>query len=51
MKHVWLLLDIKVDNDADEVMKLTGEVIREVGGSIQFWGRRILLGVWAVSWP
>ena len=64
--HVWLLLDIKVcsdmivqaidadvpklDNDADDVMRLIAKTIEETNPSPNRpWRERILLGCWAVS--
>lgn len=49
-KKMWLLLDIKLDNDPDDVMRLVGEVFRDVGGSAQFWGGRIVLGCWGIKY-
>ena len=51
MQHLWLLLDIKLDNDEVDVMRLTSEVLREVGGGgSEVWGERVLLGVWALKY-
>ena len=64
--HVWLLLDIKVcsvmviqeidvdiqklDNDADDVMRLIAKTIKETDPSPNRpWRERILLGCWAAS--
>ncbi|KAL0637964.1 hypothetical protein Q9L58_003042 [Maublancomyces gigas] len=49
VKDIWLLLDIKVDNDADDIIRLIGETLRAVGGSAEFWGRRVVLGCWTLA--
>lgn len=49
VKDIWLLLDIKVDNDADDIIRLIGETLRAVGGSAKFWGRRVVLGCWTLA--
>lgn len=49
-EYLWVLLDIKLDNDADKVMCLIGETIRSVAPSAnRAWKDRVVLGVWAVS--
>lgn len=49
--HLWLLLDIKLDNDPEDVMRLTGEALREVGGEgVEGWAGRVVLGVWALKY-
>ena len=49
--HLWLLLDIKLDNHPENVMRLTAEALAEVGGEgAQTWGGRVILGVWALKY-
>jgi hypothetical protein len=49
-RDVWLLLDIKVDNVADDVMRLTAEAIESVhGGGARYWGEKIVLGCWTLK--
>ena len=48
--HVWLLLDIKSDNDADLVMRRIAAAIATVPPlSGRPWHQRILLGVWELG--
>ncbi|KAF2669884.1 PLC-like phosphodiesterase [Microthyrium microscopicum] len=49
-EKLWLLLDIKLDNNADDVMRLIGEVISQVApAKDRPWNQRITLGVWAAN--
>jgi len=49
-KDIWLLLDIKLDNDANDVIRLIAETIRNVKPAEgRPWKGRIVLGCWAVS--
>ena len=49
-RDVWLLLDIKVDNVADDVMRLTAEAIKSVhGGGTEYWREKIVLGCWTLK--
>lgn len=48
--HLWLLLDIKLDNHPENVMRLTAEVLAEVGGGAHIWGGRVALGIWALKY-
>lgn len=49
VKDMWLLLDIKVDNNAEDIIRLTGETLRAVGGGVEFWGSRVVLGCWTLK--
>lgn len=49
-ENIWLLLDIKMDDDAEEMMRLIAETLAEVTPS-RVWKERVILGVWAVSLP
>ena len=50
LEEIWVLLDIKLDNDADDVIRLIAETLAEVK-SEKAWEERILLGCWAVGSP
>lgn len=50
LEEIWVLLDIKLDNDADNMMRLIAETLAEVK-SEKAWEERILLGCWAVGSP
>lgn len=47
--HIWLLLDIKLDNGADKVMRLIAETIAAAPQPAKAWEQRIVLGVWAAK--
>ncbi|KAF2452938.1 Tubulin/FtsZ, GTPase domain-containing protein [Lineolata rhizophorae] len=50
-KHLWVLLDIKIDNDPDDVMRLIAATIAQVPPAKgRPWAERILLGCWAASY-
>lgn len=49
VKDIWLLLDIKADNDAEDIIRLTMETLLAVGGGTQFWGERVVLGCWTLE--
>jgi len=49
-EDVWLLLDIKLDNDPEEVMRLIAQTVNAVKPS-RAWEERVLLGCWAVRAP
>lgn len=49
VQKTWLLLDIKVDNDAEDIIRLTGETVHSVGGGVEFWGNRVVLGCWTLK--
>jgi glycerophosphoryl diester phosphodiesterase len=49
-EHIWVLLDIKMDNNTEDVMRLIGETIQSVKPSpSRPWNERIVLGIWSVS--
>ncbi|KAI9883531.1 MAG: hypothetical protein M1823_004695 [Watsoniomyces obsoletus] len=50
LDDVWVLLDIKVDNNPDNVMGLIAKTIQEVPPSRRPWTQRIVLGCWAASY-
>jgi glycerophosphoryl diester phosphodiesterase len=46
----WILLDIKLDNDADTVMRLIASTLASVPPSpSRPWSDRVLLGIWAAK--
>lgn len=49
LEDIWVLLDIKFDNDSDDVMRLIASTIVEVKPS-RPWNERILLGCWATKY-
>ncbi|MCJ1301886.1 hypothetical protein MMC08_004687 [Hypocenomyce scalaris] len=50
LEHIWLLLDIKLDNNADKVMRLIAKAIQQVSPNPNKpWNQRIVLGCWAVK--
>ena len=52
LEEIWLLLDIKLDNDADTIMRLLGTTLASVTPSpaSKAWKERILLGIWAAKY-
>lgn len=51
LEDVWLLLDIKLDNDADNVMRRIAETIQSVlPNPLKPWSQRLVLGCWAVKY-
>ena len=47
LQYIWVLLDIKLDNNADDVMRLIAETISSVKPGERAWKDRIVLGIWA----
>ncbi|KAF2851672.1 tubulin nucleotide-binding domain-like protein [Plenodomus tracheiphilus IPT5] len=51
LEEIWVMLDIKLDNNADDVMRLIGETIQSVPPSpSRPWRSRIVLGCWAAKY-
>jgi phosphatidylglycerol phospholipase C len=52
LEEIWILLDIKLDNDAEDVMRLIGSTINAfpVANGHRPWNRRIVLGIWAAKY-
>jgi glycerophosphoryl diester phosphodiesterase len=48
LEDIWVLLDIKLDNNPDQVMRLIAETLADVEPSTML-EKRIVLGIWAVS--
>ncbi|KAI2625816.1 PLC-like phosphodiesterase [Hypoxylon sp. NC1633] len=49
LQHVWIMLDIKTDDDATEMMRRTAETIASVPG-IRPWSERILPCCWKAQY-
>ena len=50
LSHLWVLLDIKLDNNARDVMRLIADTIKSVPPSrTRPWTDRIVLGIWAAK--
>jgi len=50
LDRIWVLLDIKTDNNLDNIMRLIARTIREAPSDSASWRERILLGCWAVEY-
>jgi len=51
MEDVWLLLDIKLDNDADSIMRLIGSTMASVSApAAKAWKEKVVLGIWAAKY-
>ncbi|KAF2867676.1 PLC-like phosphodiesterase [Massariosphaeria phaeospora] len=51
LEDIWVLLDIKLENDAEEVMRLIAATIRGAHPSpTKPWSSRIVLGCWAAKY-
>lgn len=51
LEEIWLLLDIKLDNDADTIMRLLGTTVSAATPSNQrAWKERVILGIWAAKY-
>lgn len=51
MEEFWILLDIKLDNDADDIMRSIASTIASVSpSSKRRWEERIVLGIWAAKY-
>lgn len=46
LEHIWLLLDIKVDNNNDDVMRLIAKTLDSVSPGQRPWNQRVVLGIW-----
>ncbi|KAL9042147.1 MAG: hypothetical protein Q9214_003871, partial [Letrouitia sp. 1 TL-2023] len=50
LENIWLLLDIKIDNNADDIMRLIAQTIHDVPPHpAKPWAKRIVLGCWAAK--
>lgn len=51
LEDVWVLLDIKLDNHADNVMSLIASTMARVKPSTSKpWKKRVVLGIWAAKY-
>ncbi|KAF2426265.1 PLC-like phosphodiesterase [Tothia fuscella] len=51
MENIWVLLDIKLDNNANDIMRLIASTIYQVPPSpSRPWNQRIVLGCWATKY-
>jgi glycerophosphoryl diester phosphodiesterase len=49
-EHLWVLLDIKMDNDTDNVMRLIASTIAAAAPAPgRPWNARVALGIWSAS--
>ncbi|OAP54856.1 hypothetical protein AYL99_11304 [Fonsecaea erecta] len=49
LENVWLLLDIKLDNNSDDVMRLIAKTLASVDPGQRAWEERVVLGIWAAK--
>jgi phosphatidylglycerol phospholipase C len=45
-EQIWLLLDIKVDNNSDDVMRLIAKTLADTDPGKRAWKERVVLGIW-----
>lgn len=51
MEEIWLLLDIKLDNNPRDIMRLIGSTLAAAPASAQkAWHERVVLGIWAAKY-
>ncbi|CBX98667.1 hypothetical protein IAQ61_007715 [Plenodomus lingam] len=51
LEDIWVMLDIKLDNEADDVMRLIAETIQSIRPlPSRPWRSRIVLGCWAAKY-
>lgn len=50
LQDVWILLDIKLDNDSENVMRLIAETLASVDSGPRSWQSRVVLGIWAAKY-
>jgi hypothetical protein len=48
LEEIWVLLDIKLHDDANDMMRLIAETLGDVKPT-KPWEQRIVLGCWTVS--
>jgi hypothetical protein len=47
--NLWLILDIKADDNPEDIIRLTAETVRSVNPSREFWADRVVLGCWTLD--
>ncbi|KAK5950342.1 hypothetical protein OHC33_008561 [Knufia fluminis] len=50
LQDVWILLDIKLDNDSENVMRLIADTLASVDPGRNPWQNRVVLGIWAAKY-
>lgn len=50
LEHIWLLLDIKIDNNSDDVMRLIAKTLASVPPGQRPWNQRVVLGIWTAKY-
>lgn len=50
LQDKWILLDIKLDNDSENVMRLIAETLASVYPGTRPWQDRVVLGIWAAKY-
>ncbi|KAK8010253.1 hypothetical protein PG990_009218 [Apiospora arundinis] len=50
LEHIWLLLDIKRDDTAEEMLLSLSAAFAQVPSPLRPWEQRIILAVWDASW-
>ncbi|KAJ9614335.1 hypothetical protein H2200_002471 [Cladophialophora chaetospira] len=50
LEHIWIFLDIKLDNNSDNVMRLIANTMASVHPGDRPWNDRVILGIWAAKY-
>lgn len=50
LQDKWILLDIKLDNNAENVMRLIAKTLKSVDPGAVPWHKRVVLGIWAAKY-
>jgi tubulin gamma len=50
LEEIWLFFDIKLDNKADDVMRLIAATMKSVDPGKRAWKDRVVLGIWAAKY-
>ena len=50
LENIWLFLDIKLDNNSDDVMRLIATTLKAVDAGTRPWKNRVILGIWAAKY-
>jgi hypothetical protein len=48
LEDIWILLDIKIHDDPDDMMRLLADTLADVKPT-KPWEQRVVLGIWTVS--
>lgn len=48
LENIWILLDIKIHDDPDDMMRLIAETLASVKPT-KPWEQRVVLGLWTAS--